>query len=174
MGAGKSTVGRLLAERLEVPFADLDRRVARQADMEISEIFREEGEEGFRRRERAWLKKAMREASGVIALGGGSLQNQSLVDDLKLNGLLIFIDTPFSVIFERIRKDTGRPLADAAGEPGADHEKGREALQALLERRRPLYEQAELSLRLDPDERQDPEQMVDQLMDKIRLHVSHL
>lgn len=174
MGAGKSTLGRLLAGRLEVPFADLDRRIAEDAGMAIPELFEKDGEEGFRRRERACLMEAAREIRGVIALGGGSLQNRSLADHLKLTGLLIFIDTPFSVIFERIREGAGRPLADTAGEPGADHERRREELKALLERRRPLYEQAEITLHPDPAEPQSPEQMADQLIDKIRLHVSHL
>lgn len=174
MGAGKSTLGRLLAARLGVSFTDLDRHLAERAGMSIPEIFEKEGEEGFRERERALVLELAREGSGVIALGGGSLQDRSLADHLRKHGLLIFIDTPFSVIFERIREDTGRPLADKAGEPGGDHDEGRGRLKALLERRRPLYEQAELSLHPEQTAPQRPEQLVDQLMDKIRLHVSHL
>lgn len=179
MGAGKSSIGEILARELDREFLDLDRRITETAGMEIPEIFAREGEEGFRRRERDALREVSRQFSGVVALGGGALQNRFLVDRLKRSGLLIFIDPPFSVIFKRIKGDSGRPLVEAAGRRADPHgeaddpegrtEEQKKELKALYERRKPLYEQAELSLR--PREGESAEELAGQLITKIRTHV---
>ena len=71
MGCGKSTVGRLLAERMRLPLIDLDEEIARAAGKTIPEIFAQEGEAGFRARETAALERALAREAGVIATGGG-------------------------------------------------------------------------------------------------------
>ena len=71
MGCGKSTVGRLLAERMRLPLIDLDEEIARAAEKTIPEIFAQEGEAGFRARETAALERALAREAGVIATGGG-------------------------------------------------------------------------------------------------------
>ena len=71
MGCGKSTVGRLLAERMRLPLIDLDEEIARAAGKTIPEIFAQEGEAGFRARETAALERALAREDGVIATGGG-------------------------------------------------------------------------------------------------------
>lgn len=179
MGAGKSSIGEILARELDRKFLDLDRRISDQAGLEIPEIFAREGEEGFRRRERDALREASRKFSGVVALGGGALQDRILVDLLKRSGLLIFIDPPFSVIFNRIKGGSGRPLAEAAGrradtqgeadDPDGRTEKQKKELKALYRRRKPLYEQAELVLR--PRGGESAEELAVQLITKIRTHV---
>ncbi len=175
MGAGKTSAGRELAARLEREFTDLDRVIAGEAGMEIPEIFRREGEKGFRRRERASLDRLAESGSGVIALGGGALQDRRVADRLKRRGLLVFIDTPFSVIFHRIAGDRERPLAAPEnaemGKPADDEDK-KEELKALYEERRPRYEQAELTV--SPLEGETPAELADRLARKIRTHVSDL
>ncbi|MDX1585898.1 MAG: shikimate kinase [Balneolaceae bacterium] len=110
MGAGKSTVGRKLAERLERTFLDLDDYIEHKADKSIPEIFEEGGEKAFRKIERRCILEIIRTFEGIVALGGGSLHNQHMLDHIKLNGLLVFIETPISVILSRIEEDANRPF----------------------------------------------------------------
>lgn len=171
MGAGKSTIGKRLAEKLDVPFWDLDDYIEKEAGKNIPQIFKENGEPEFRNLERQSLLKVIRNYQGIIALGGGSLQNQHMVDHVKLNGLLVFIETPFSIILERITKQNNRPLL--LNEQGTlkDKEILEEELKTLYEQRLPYYQQAELTI--VNDEKQTTENMVGSLIKKIEYHVSH-
>lgn len=176
MGAGKTAAGRELAAKLGMEFTDLDRVIAGEAGMEIPEIFRREGEEEFRRRERDSLHRLAESGSGVIALGGGALQDRPAVARLKRRGLLIFIDTPFSVIFHRIAGDRERPLAAPENadkeSPADDEENLKEELKALYDIRKPRYEEAELTV--SPRRGETPAELADRLAKKIRTHVSDL
>ncbi len=170
MGTGKSTIGRILADKLECSFMDLDDYVEEKAGKSIPEIFEESGEKGFRELERQVLMEVCRDFEGVVALGGGSLQNQHLVDHLKLNGILVFLKTPFPIILDRICKDVNRPLLlDEEGNP-KDREKLRRELNTLYEQRLPLYEQATIILKTVGDK--TPEQEAEILIKKIRNHVA--
>ena len=171
MGAGKSTIGKVLAEKMDQRFMDLDLFIEHEEGTSIPEIFEHEGEEAFRKAERSAILKAIRNFRGVVALGGGSLQNQHMVDHIKLNGLLVFIETPFSVILERITKNAQRPLLlDDGGDP-----KSRDVLETelkeLYQQRMPLYEQA--VIQVDTSKFDDVEGISDKLIRKIKNHVSH-
>lgn len=171
MGTGKSSVGKILAEQLSVPFLDLDDHVENKVSKSIRDIFEEDGEETFRKLERSSVLEVIRDFKGVVALGGGTLQNQHLVDHIKLNGLLVFIETPFSVILNRLTKDNNRPLLlNEDGYPKEKHILENE-LQGLYEQRLPYYRQAELNVDYTKDE--SVGNMVDRLIKKIRYHVSH-
>ncbi|NGP86763.1 shikimate kinase [Fodinibius halophilus] len=171
MGAGKSTVGRALAERLECNFLDLDDKIEEDAGQKIPEIFEQSGEPGFRTAERRALLAVARNYKGVVALGGGSLQNQHLVDHLKLNGLLVFIETPISVILDRISGDENRPLLlDDKGNPKSRKTLQKE-LQDLYDERLPLYEQAVITVTNDGSKK--PEELVQTLLKKIKNHVGY-
>jgi len=171
MGAGKSTIGRGLAERLDLPFADLDDIIEEETGRTIAEIFEDRGEKHFRKLERKLLLRAIREFRGVLALGGGALQNQHLVDHVKINGLLIFIETPFSVIFERITGHTDRPLLlNEDGEP-KEKDELRKELEALYRNRLPRYRQAEITIQTE--DQSSVEETVAALARKIEHHVSH-
>lgn len=171
MGAGKSTIGSKLAEKLGLTFLDLDDFIAHKTGKSIPEIFEEGGEQAFRKTERTCILEIIRTYEGVVALGGGSLQNQHMVDHIKLNGLLVFIETPISVILERIGKDRNRPLL--LNEEGKI--KNKEILETelgtLYEKRLPLYRQAELTV--TDDGNKNTETLVENLMNKITYHVSH-
>ena len=170
MGAGKSTIGKLLAEKLSMPFIDLDTRIEENREKSIPVIFEEEGEEAFRQAERSALLEVIREEQGVIALGGGALHNQHLLDHVKVNGLLIFIETPFSVIFDRIAGKTDRPLLLDEDGNMKEEESLREELRSLYHKRLPLYEQAELQI--NSRNYESREELVRSLIKKIRNHVS--
>lgn len=171
MGAGKSTIGSMLSDRLEMSFLDLDDYIEEKAGKDIPSIFNEDGESTFRKIERTCILDVIKKYEGVVALGGGSLQNQHIVDHIKLNGLLIFIDTPFSLILNRITEEGNRPLL--LNEQGTVKEKEilEKELSTLYEQRLPFYQQAELSI-ADSD-RKTAESMVNSLIQKIKNHVSH-
>ena len=171
MGAGKSTIGKKIAERLELTFLDLDDYIEHEAGKNIPAIFEERGEQAFRKAERKCILEVVRTFEGVVALGGGSLQNQHMVDHIKLNGLLVFIETPISVILERINEDTNRPLLLNKDGTVKEKEMLEKELSALYDKRLPLYRQAELTVTDDGEK--NIETLVDNLLNKIKYHVSH-
>jgi shikimate kinase len=139
MGSGKSTVGRELAAQLDVPFSDLDDLIVQQAGMSIPDIFEKYGEPEFRKLERSLLVRKSQYFEGVMALGGGSLQNQHIVDHLKIYGWLVFLDVPQSVISDRISGDVNRPILNAGQ---AENSK----IESLLKERLPFYQQSEITI----------------------------
>ncbi|MBR6254706.1 MAG: hypothetical protein IKR22_04645 [Clostridiales bacterium] len=116
MGAGKTSIGRRIADDMKIPFVDLDERIVQIAGCPISEIFSKDGEETFRRMEHDVLK-AVLEAPGseVISLGGGVLtqeENRKLLGESK--ALVIYLQADADTIWERVKDDTTRPLLQAA------------------------------------------------------------
>lgn len=170
MGTGKTTIGKKLADQVECTFLDLDDRIVERAGKSIPEIFESGGEGRFRTVERKALLEVCRNFEGVVALGGGSLQNQHLLDHVKLNGLLIFLNTPFSIILDRIYQDTNRPLL--LDEEGNVKERKalEEELRFLYDDRLPLYRQAAISIEMEAEE--SPDKQVETLAKKIRTHVA--
>lgn len=146
MGAGKSSVGRYLADQLNYRFDDLDDIIEREEQMPITEIFDQHGEQYFRRKERGAVLHSLEKDEHVVALGGGALQDQALTDIIKNKSLLVFIDCSMSAILHRLKGDTQRPLL--LNDDGTMKEEYRlkKDLNALYESRRPLYEQAQLTV----------------------------
>lgn len=170
MGAGKSTVGKKLARSLKLAYRDLDEWIEEQENKSIRQIFEESGESAFRQYERRYLLELTRNYEGVLSLGGGTLQNQRLLDHIKLNGLLVFIETPFSVILNRILWGRERPLLlDDDGNP-KDRQAVKTYLEELYESRLPYYQQAEIKITNSNDRPLD--KTVEELVKKIRNHVS--
>lgn len=170
MGAGKSTVGKKLARSLQLPYRDLDDWIEKKEDKSIREIFEEFDESNFRQHERRYLLELIRNYTGVLSLGGGTLQNQHMLDHIKLNGLLVFIETPFSVILDRILSGRERPLLlDEDGNP-KDRQTVKKYLNELYESRLPYYQQAEIKISNSND--RPLEKTVEELVKKIRNHVS--
>lgn len=139
MGAGKSTIGKLLAKKLDKPFLDLDRFIEEDTGMSIPEIFAEKGEKEFRNIERQLLKQLSQSTQGVVALGGGSLQNQHLTNHIKKNGLLVFLDVPVTELVNRLRSSENRPMLS-----GSDT---KTKITTLLEDRLPFYQQAHIIMK---------------------------
>jgi shikimate kinase len=143
MGAGKSTVGQRLAVRADRPYLDLDARVAEAAGRSVPAIFETEGEEGFRRRERTELGRILEGPPGILATGGGTVEEPALRALLRGSGMVVWLDLRFETVRARL-------LADGPGRrPLLDH-LGLEGLARLHRRRRPLYA-ATAHLRLDAD-----------------------
>lgn len=129
--AGKTTVGRLVADRLGVPFADTDDLVVARAGKPVGEIFVDDGEEAFRALEEAAVADALAGAGGVLALGGGAVL--SAATRARLAGhRVVFLSAGVPAAASRVGLNRDRPLL--LGNP-------RQQLRALLDARLPLYEE---------------------------------
>lgn len=134
MGAGKSTVGRLLAQQLNYQFVDADREMEARSGVPIPTIFEIEGEAGFRRREIVLLGELTQQAGIVLATGGGAILDAEMAQALRQRGLVIYLRASADEIFRRTRQDRSRPLLQTA-DP-------RTRINELLAEREPLYEKA--------------------------------
>ena len=131
MGAGKTTVGRVLARRLKLRFLDSDQEVERRCGVKIPVIFDIEGEAGFRKREGEVIEQLTALNDIVLATGGGAVLDLRNRDNLKTRGFVIYLHAPPPVLWQRTRADKSRPLLQG-GDP-------RERLEALYAERDPLY-----------------------------------
>jgi len=134
MGAGKSTVGRLLAKQLDYQFIDADRELEARSGVPIPTIFAVEGEAGFRRREIVLLDELTQRAGVVLATGGGAILDAVLSQSMRARGLVIYLRASADEIFRRTRQDRTRPLLQTANP--------RARIDELLAEREPLYEEA--------------------------------
>ena len=131
MGAGKSTLGRHLAQHLERPFYDSDRVIVDRTGADIPWIFDVEGEAGFRRREADVIDELTQLPGIVLATGGGVVLDETNRQHLRERGQVIYLRIPVSVQLARTRNDRNRPLLQTE-DPEA-------RLRALFEQRDPLY-----------------------------------
>ena len=132
MGSGKSTVGALVAERAGAPFCDLDSMIVSEAGMPIREIFATQSEPAFRDLESHLLPEALLPGA-VVALGGGTPVDESNWRLITSRSRTVYLEVPFDTIWRRIGATPHRPLATA---------RSRAQLEALLDERRPRYEEA--------------------------------
>lgn len=160
MGSGKSTIGKQLAEDLEVPFTDLDELIEESEKMTIPEIFNQKGEKRFREIEKQQIVKIAGSVDGVVALGGGSLQNQQIVDHLKLYGWLVYIDASQVEILNRLSNTTGRPMLENSVEL-------EQRISTLFDQRTQFYEQAHFSIQT---EKKSVEQVTTEIVKKLKIY----
>ena len=142
MGSGKSTIGSIIAKRLNRAFQDSDDYIEDRTGVDIARIFDIEGEQGFRDRESNALVDLLSQNNQVIATGGGSVlrkENQKL---LKQEGYIVFLDTSVKQQMQRLQRDKKRPLLQT--------ENPKERLEALFVERHPIYlELADLVVKTD-------------------------
>jgi shikimate kinase len=155
MGAGKSTIGKLISQPLGYRFFDTDSVIERAAGQSISQIFAG-GEAEFRQLETQVLAELSAYTRLVIATGGGIVSRSQNWSYLR-HGLIIWINVPVEVLQSRLSKDTSRPLLQT-GDPLAK-------LQLLLQERRSLYAQADLEITVGPQEA--AEQVAQRLLSEI-------
>lgn len=131
MGAGKSTIGRQLARRLEMDFHDSDQTIEARTGVDISRIFDIEGEEGFRRRERQIMDELTQLQGVVLATGGGVVLDPDNRTHLRERGLVVYLRASADQLLERTERDTQRPLLQGNDRHGR--------IRQLLAERDPLY-----------------------------------
>ena len=135
MGAGKTTLGRALAQRLDFEFADTDRVLVERTGVPIATIFEFEGEEGFRRRESAVLAEVAERDHVVIATGGGAVVSAANRELMRERGTVVYLRARLESLWQRTRHDNARPLLAGAADRRA-------TLAQLLEARDGLYREA--------------------------------
>lgn len=131
MGAGKTTVGREYARRHQLRFVDCDHELEARTGVKIPTIFEIEGEAGFRRRESQLLDELTREDSLVLGTGGGVVLAPGNRALLAQRGVVVYLNVPAQVLWERTRHDRNRPLLQVPNP--------RERIESLLRERDPLY-----------------------------------
>lgn len=152
-GAGKSTVGQVLADRLGVPFHDTDRAIERAQGRGVSDIFVDDGEVFFRALERTEVVRALREESGVLALGGGAVMQEEVARAVRESGHpVVFLDVTIADASRRIGFDASRPLLLV---------NPRASWTRMMNARRPTYE--ELSTARVSTGGKDPHEVADEV-----------
>lgn len=130
-GAGKTTVGRNLAKRLDMTFLDSDKELTTRTGVSIAMIFEIEGEAGFRARESALLRELVESDGLVLATGGGTVLQEQNRRLLKAHGTVIYLHATLDALWQRTRHDHSRPLLQTANP--------RATLESLFQARDPLY-----------------------------------
>ena len=138
MGAGKTSIGKRLAQRLGIPFNDADAEIERAAGMTIPEIFSTRGEAEFRLGEQRVIQRLLGEGAGVLATGGGAFMNADTRKRIAESGVSIWLKADFDVLMRRVKKRSNRPLLHTE-----DPEK---TLRDLIELRYPTYAEATLTI----------------------------
>ncbi|USD37891.1 MULTISPECIES: shikimate kinase AroK [Ferrimonas] len=142
MGAGKSTIGRHLAQMLHLDFYDSDHEIEARSGADIAWVFDVEGEEGFRQREAKVIEELTEKQGIVLATGGGSVNSKDIRNRLSARGIVVYLETTIDKQVARTQRDKRRPLLQV--------DDPREVLENLAEERNPLYtEVADVVVRTD-------------------------
>ena len=157
MGAGKSTIGRLLAKELRLPFRDSDKEIEQRTGASLPLIFDVEGEGGFREREHAVIADLCRLDGVVLATGGGAVIREDNRKVLRAGGRVVYLCTSVDQQLERTARDRNRPLLQAADPRGV--------LANLMAVRDPLYRSI-ADVIIETDER-PPRLVVMEILDRL-------
>lgn len=160
MGSGKTSVGKRLAAQLAVPFTDSDNEIVAAAGMSIPEIFSTLGEPAFRDGERRVIARLLTEPPRILATGGGAFIDASTREAIAAGSISVWIRASLDLLWDRVRDRPGRPLLATANP--------RQVLGELLERRYPVYGQADIVVDSRRGSSQDA--MARVILDAVRAH----
>lgn len=157
MGAGKSAIGRRLAQRLGLAFVDADHEIEQAAGCSIEEIFQHHGEAHFRDGERRVIQRLLERPPHVLATGGGAFMDGQTRAAIAARGISVWLRADLDLLVERTSRRQNRPLL-RKGEP-------REILQKLMDDRYPVYAGADICVDSGSG---PPEEMVERVIDTLR------
>lgn len=159
MAAGKSTVGKLLARKLNAPFLDTDQEIINCTGVEIALIFELEGEAGFRKRETEKISKLSTLENRVIATGGGAVLSEENQRIFKSTGTVVYLKCSVDQQLNRTRFDTKRPLLQT--------ENPRQKLEQMMSERAPIYDAlADITV---STERINSKRVIGSIMEQLKL-----
>jgi len=138
MGAGKSTVAPLLADKLDMEWVDTDNLIKEKEGLSIPEIFEYYGEARFRELEREIIKKVSESGSKVVAVGGGAPMDETNWKRMKSTGKVVYLEIGPEEVLGRIGSDGNRPLLS-----GLSEDERRKKINKLLRKRHPRYNRAD-------------------------------
>ena len=138
MGAGKSSIGRRLAEKLNFPFVDADHEIEVAADKSIAEIFADHGETYFREGERRVISRLIENGAQVLATGGGAFINDDTRERIAGHGVSVWLKADLPLLMKRVSKRADRPLL-LNDDPQA-------VMQRLMDERYPVYAKADVTV----------------------------
>ena len=138
MGAGKSSVGRRLAEKLDIPFVDADHEIEVAAGKSISEIFADHGEDYFREGERRVIMRLLENGKQVLATGGGAYMNSESRERIRDLGISVWLKADLDLLLKRVAKRNDRPLLR--------EEDPAKVLKRLIDLRYPVYALADVQV----------------------------
>jgi len=152
MGSGKSTVGKILSEKLLIPLVDLDSVIVEKTGLSIPQIFKEKGEEFFREKEREFLLKELKRISDfILSTGGGAPAYRDNMEVINSYSTSVFLYADFETLYSRISGDENRPLASL----------DKVRLRELYRKRLPFYRKALFTV--DTTDK-NPEQVADEII----------
>lgn len=161
MGAGKSVIGRMAAQRLGLGFVDTDQEIEQVSRMTISELFARYGEAEFRSLEARVIRRLLDGPTMVISTGGGAFINDDTRGLIKRKGVSVWLKAELDVLWERVRRRDTRPLL-RTDDP-------RDTLDALMRARYPIYAEADITVQ-SRDARK--EEIVDDVLAALRRHAA--
>lgn len=138
MGAGKTSVGRRLAEKLGIPFVDADHEIETAAGKSIAEIFADHGEAYFREGERRVIQRLIGNGAQVLATGGGAYMNDETRARIQDHGISVWLKAPLPLLMKRVMKRQDRPLLKT-DDPEA-------VMRNLIDKRYPVYALADVTV----------------------------
>lgn len=138
MGAGKSSVGRRLAEKLAIPFVDADHEIEVAAGKTIPEIFADHGEPYFREGERRVISRLLEGGAQVLATGGGAFINDETRGRIRGHGVSVWLKADLQLLMKRVSKRPGRPLLQNDDPEGV--------MRGLIDKRYPIYAEADVTV----------------------------
>jgi len=138
MGCGKSSIGRRLATRLELPFVDADGEIEQAAGKSVADIFSEDGEDVFRDGERRVIARLLSNPAQVLATGGGAFMNAEIRDNIDDKSISIWLRADLDLLMERVSRRTHRPLLQT--------DDPRAVMQNLIDQRYPVYQHADITV----------------------------
>ncbi len=156
MGAGKTSVGRLLAKRLDLEFIDADHEIEQAAQCSIEQIFERHGEAAFRDGEQRVIARLLTGPTHVLATGGGAFMRKETRDAIRGRGISVWLRADLDLLLRRVSRRKNRPLLR--------NENPRQTLEKLMEERYPVY--AEADIVVDSGD-QPPETIADTVIESL-------